>query len=202
MVVCGFLIFVLIPRFLGRRREAGSPEQTARSGAAAMATRQAAYNLEESGRRAPRDPETGDSSPPVLLLSHFCAATFLCFGDVRVGTSRTRSLVLQNPHEEPLQVELSLLRAAGQGFSVVPSRCELKVGARGTSPWRGALGIQREKLSQLPAVTVGYSAADVGLGAEGTPTLGQLPVLILGHSLCRAGLGLERDPDTKSTPPF
>ncbi|XP_052593061.1 abnormal spindle-like microcephaly-associated protein [Peromyscus californicus insignis] len=91
-----------------------------------MATRQAAYNPEESGRRAPRDPETGDSSPPVLLLSHFCAAPFLCFGDVRVGTSRTRSLVLQNPHEEPLQVELWLLRAAGQGFSVVPSRCELK----------------------------------------------------------------------------
>ncbi|XP_036058918.1 abnormal spindle-like microcephaly-associated protein [Onychomys torridus] len=91
-----------------------------------MATRQAAYNLEESGRRAHRDPETGDSPPPVLLLSHFCAAPFLCFGDVRVGTSRTRSLLLQNPHEEPLQVELSLLRAAGQGFSVVPSRCELK----------------------------------------------------------------------------
>ncbi|KAL6073202.1 hypothetical protein STEG23_031590 [Scotinomys teguina] len=91
-----------------------------------MATWQAAYNLEESGQRAHRDPEARDSSPPVLLLSHFCAAPFLCFGDVRVGTSRTRSLVLQNPHEEPLQVELSLLRAAGQGFSVVPSRCELK----------------------------------------------------------------------------
>ncbi|XP_041504869.1 abnormal spindle-like microcephaly-associated protein [Microtus oregoni] len=91
-----------------------------------MATRPAAYHLEESGRRVPRDPAAGDSSPPVLLLSHFCPSPFLCFGDVRVGATRTRSLILQNPHEEPLQVELSLLRAADQGFSVVPSRCELK----------------------------------------------------------------------------
>lgn len=94
-----------------------------------MATRQAAYSPEESGRRARRDPAAGDASPPVLLLSHFCAVPFLCFGDVRVGTSRTRSLVLHNPHEEPLQVELSLVRAVGQGFSALPNRCELKVGA-------------------------------------------------------------------------
>nr|AAY46816.1 abnormal spindle-like microcephaly associated splice variant 1 [Mus musculus] len=91
-----------------------------------MATMQAASCPEERGRRARPDPEAGDPSPPVLLLSHFCGVPFLCFGDVRVGTSRTRSLVLHNPHEEPLQVELSLLRAAGQGFSVAPNRCELK----------------------------------------------------------------------------
>ncbi|XP_075844260.1 abnormal spindle-like microcephaly-associated protein [Microtus pennsylvanicus] len=91
-----------------------------------MATRPAAYHLEESGRRVHRDPAAGDSSPPVLLLSHFCPSPFLCFGDVRVGATRTRSLILQNPHEEPLQVELSLLRAADQGFSVVPSLCELQ----------------------------------------------------------------------------
>lgn len=101
-----------------------------------MATVQAAYCPEESGRRARRDPAAEDASPPVLLLSHFCAIPFLCFGDVRVGTSRTRSLVLHNPHEEPLQVKLSLLRAAGQGFSVSANRCELQVGARATSPWR------------------------------------------------------------------
>lgn len=112
-----------------------------------MATVQAAYSLEESGRRARRDPAAGDASPPVLLLSHFCAVPFLCFGDVRVGTSRTRSLVLHNPHEEPLQVEVSLLRAAGQGFSVSWNRCELKVGARGTSPWRylGSIGRNSQK---------------------------------------------------------
>lgn len=91
-----------------------------------MATRQADYHLEESGRRVHRDLAAGDSSPPVLLLSHFCPSPFLCFGDVRVGATRTRSLILQNPHEEPLQVELSLLRAADQGFSVAPSGCELK----------------------------------------------------------------------------
>ncbi|XP_031240091.1 abnormal spindle-like microcephaly-associated protein isoform X2 [Mastomys coucha] len=91
-----------------------------------MATVQAAYCPEESGRRARRDPAAEDASPPVLLLSHFCAVPFLCFGDVRVGTSRTRSLVLHNPHEEPLQVKLSLLRAAGQGFSVLANHCELQ----------------------------------------------------------------------------
>ncbi|GAB1285499.1 Abnormal spindle-like microcephaly-associated protein homolog [Apodemus speciosus] len=91
-----------------------------------MATVQAAYCREESGRRAHRDPAAEDTSPPVLLLSHFCPVPFLCFGDVRVGTSRTRSLVLHNPHEEPVHVELSLLRAAGQGFSVSLNRCELK----------------------------------------------------------------------------
>lgn len=91
-----------------------------------MATVQAAYSSEESGRRARRDPAAEDASPPVLLLSHFCAVPFLCFGDVRVGTSRTRSLVLHNPHAEPLHVELSLLRAAGQGFSASPNRCELQ----------------------------------------------------------------------------
>lgn len=101
-----------------------------------MATVQASSCPEESGRRARSDPAARDQSPPELLLSHFCAVPFLCFGDVRVGTSRTRSLVLRNPHEELLQVELSLLRAAGQGFSVSPNRCELKVGARATSPWR------------------------------------------------------------------
>lgn len=104
-----------------------------------MAMRQAARSPEESRRRTHRDPAAEDASPPpVLLLSHFCAAPFLCFGDVLVGASRTRSLVLHNPHEEPLQVELSLQRAAGQGFSVLPSRCELKVGVRGTSPTAGA----------------------------------------------------------------
>ncbi|XP_034369003.1 LOW QUALITY PROTEIN: abnormal spindle-like microcephaly-associated protein [Arvicanthis niloticus] len=91
-----------------------------------MATVQAASSREESGRRERPDPAPGDASPPVLLLSHFCAVPFLCFGDVRVGTSRTRSLVLHNPHEEPLQVEVSLLRAAGKGFSVSRNRCELK----------------------------------------------------------------------------
>lgn len=150
------------PGFLGTRRAAGRGYEIACSGAAAMATRQAAYNREESGRRVHRDPApaAAESPPPVLPLSHFCAAPFLCFGDVRVGASRTRSLVLQNPHEEPLLVELSLLRAASQGFSVVPSRCELKVGARGMSPGRGPLGFQRESSRE----TKSASSLDGGAG--------------------------------------
>ncbi|XP_060220381.1 abnormal spindle-like microcephaly-associated protein [Meriones unguiculatus] len=91
-----------------------------------MATRQAASSPEEGGRRPRGDPAAGAASPPVLLLRHFCTVPFLCFGDVRVGASRTRSLVLHNPHGEPLQVEPSLVRAAAQGFSVSPNRCELK----------------------------------------------------------------------------
>lgn len=110
----------------GKPAGPGQPVPDCPERAAAMATVQAAYCPEESGRRARRDPAAEDPSPPVLLLSHFCAAPFLCFGDVRVGTSRTRSLVLHNPHEESVHVELSLLRAAGQGFSVSPNRCELK----------------------------------------------------------------------------
>ncbi|XP_055480719.1 abnormal spindle-like microcephaly-associated protein [Psammomys obesus] len=91
-----------------------------------MATRQAASSPEEGGRRPRGHPAAGAASPPVLLLRHFCTVPFLCFGDVRVGASRTRSLVLHNPHGEPLQVEPSLVRAAAQGFSVSPNRCELK----------------------------------------------------------------------------
>uniref|UniRef100_A0A8C6S2L6 Abnormal spindle microtubule assembly n=1 Tax=Nannospalax galili TaxID=1026970 RepID=A0A8C6S2L6_NANGA len=69
---------------------------------------------------------TGAPRPPVLPLSHFCAPPFLCFGDVRVGGSRTRPLVLYNPHEEALRVELLLMRAADRGFSGSPSCCELQ----------------------------------------------------------------------------
>lgn len=139
-----------------------------------MATWQAASSPEESGRRPHGDPAAAGASPPVLLLSHFCTVPFLCFGDVRVGASRTRSLVLHNPHEEPLQVELSLVRAAGQGFSVSSNRCELKVGARGVAPWRGP-GFSRH----VP-------------GDPGTPTPSPLPVLIPGRPLCTVELGLNR----------
>lgn len=164
-----------------------------------MATRQAAYHLEDSGRRVHRDPAAGDSSPPVLLLSHFCPSPFLCFGDVRVGATRTRSLILQNPHEESLQVELSLQRAADQGFSVVPSRCELKVGVRacprGVAPlaYSAKLG---EKLSQLPPSLDGGGFCRYGAGNS---TLGQLPVLVLGLFHLQGRTGIEQDPNTKSS---
>uniref|UniRef100_A0A8C3YAF3 Abnormal spindle-like microcephaly-associated protein homolog n=1 Tax=Catagonus wagneri TaxID=51154 RepID=A0A8C3YAF3_9CETA len=71
----------------------------------------------------PRGPgaEEGAASPPVLSLSHFCRSPFLCFGDVRLGTSRTLPLALDNPNEEVANVRLSRVPAAEQGFSVRPS---------------------------------------------------------------------------------
>lgn len=77
-------------------------------------------------------------------------------------------------------MELSLQRAADQGFSAVPSRCELKVGMRacprGVAPlaFGEKLG---EKLSQLPPSLDGGGFCRYGAG---NPTLGQLPVLVLG----------------------
>ncbi|XP_006834297.1 PREDICTED: abnormal spindle-like microcephaly-associated protein homolog [Chrysochloris asiatica] len=58
------------------------------------------------------------ASPPVLSLSHFCKPPFLCFGDVRLGTSRTLSLAIDNPNEEVAEVEICRFPAADQGFSV------------------------------------------------------------------------------------
>ncbi|XP_045838379.1 abnormal spindle-like microcephaly-associated protein isoform X2 [Meles meles] len=90
-----------------------------------MATRRVGRSWEVSPteRRQPaglRGPGAEDAaaSPPVLSLSHFCRSPFLCFGDVRLGASRTLPLVLDNPNEEVAEVKISHLPAAEQGFSV------------------------------------------------------------------------------------
>ncbi|XP_022364566.1 abnormal spindle-like microcephaly-associated protein isoform X3 [Enhydra lutris kenyoni] len=90
-----------------------------------MATRRVGRSWEVSPteRRPPaglRGPGAEDAaaSPPVLSLSHFCRSPFLCFGDVRLGASRTLPLVLDNPNEEVAEVKISHLPAAEQGFSV------------------------------------------------------------------------------------
>ncbi|XP_057171375.1 abnormal spindle-like microcephaly-associated protein isoform X4 [Ursus arctos] len=62
--------------------------------------------------------EDAAASPPVLSLSHFCRSPFLCFGDVRLGDSRTLPLVLDNPNDEITEVKISHFPAAEQGFSV------------------------------------------------------------------------------------
>ncbi|KAL2771103.1 abnormal spindle-like microcephaly-associated protein isoform 1 [Daubentonia madagascariensis] len=62
------------------------------------------------------------ASPPVLSLSHFCRSPFLCFGDVRLGASRTLPLALDNPNEEVAEVKISHFPAADLGFSV-SQRC-------------------------------------------------------------------------------
>ncbi|XP_074164767.1 abnormal spindle-like microcephaly-associated protein isoform X2 [Sminthopsis crassicaudata] len=77
------------------------------------------------GPRAPRVAETGDS-PAFLRLSHFSRPPFLCFGDVRVGVSRTLPLVLDNPNDEVVEVSVARLPAADKGFSVSPQSCVLQ----------------------------------------------------------------------------
>ncbi|XP_061041266.1 abnormal spindle-like microcephaly-associated protein isoform X2 [Eubalaena glacialis] len=74
-------------------------------------------------RAGPRGPgaEEEAASPPVLSLSHFCRSPFLCFGDVRLGASRTLPLALDNPNEEAAAVKLSRGPAAECGFTVWPS---------------------------------------------------------------------------------
>ncbi|XP_003792358.1 abnormal spindle-like microcephaly-associated protein isoform X1 [Otolemur garnettii] len=62
--------------------------------------------------------EQAVASPPVLSLSHFCRPPFLCFGDVRLGTSRTLPLTVVNPNEEVAEVKISHFPAADLGFGV------------------------------------------------------------------------------------
>ncbi|XP_006155520.1 abnormal spindle-like microcephaly-associated protein, partial [Tupaia chinensis] len=59
-------------------------------------------------------------SPPLLSLSHFCRSPFVCFGDVRLGTSRTLPLAVQNPNQEVAEVRISQFPAADLGFTVSP----------------------------------------------------------------------------------
>ncbi|XP_027976135.1 abnormal spindle-like microcephaly-associated protein isoform X3 [Eumetopias jubatus] len=70
--------------------------------------------------------EDAAASPPVLSLSHFCRSPFLCFGDVRLGASRTLPLVLDNPNDEVAEVKISHFPAAEQGFSVSQRWFELQ----------------------------------------------------------------------------
>ncbi|XP_004415558.1 PREDICTED: abnormal spindle-like microcephaly-associated protein isoform X2 [Odobenus rosmarus divergens] len=98
-----------------------------------MATRRVGRSWEVSPteRRPPaglRGPAAEDAaaSPPVLSLSHFCRSPFLCFGDVRLGASRTLPLVLDNPNDEVAEVKISHFPAPEQGFSVSQRWFELQ----------------------------------------------------------------------------
>uniref|UniRef100_A0A8C0SK45 Assembly factor for spindle microtubules n=1 Tax=Canis lupus familiaris TaxID=9615 RepID=A0A8C0SK45_CANLF len=92
-----------------------------------MATRRAgrSWEVSPSGPR-PAAGEAAAASPPVLSLSHFCRSPFLCFGDVRLGGSRTLPLLLHNPNDEAARVEVCRAPAAQQGFSVSPRRFQLQ----------------------------------------------------------------------------
>ncbi|XP_074076994.1 abnormal spindle-like microcephaly-associated protein [Macrotis lagotis] len=76
--------------------------------------------------RSPRSPRSPRGSPALLRLSHFSRPPFLCFGDVRVGASRSLPLVLHNPNQEVLEVSVARLPPADRGFSVSPPRCVLQ----------------------------------------------------------------------------
>ncbi|XP_012505908.1 PREDICTED: abnormal spindle-like microcephaly-associated protein isoform X1 [Propithecus coquereli] len=99
-----------------------------------MTTRRAGRSRWELSPTKPRPPaglrgsaaEAEAASPPVLSLSHFCRSPFLCFGDVRLGTSRALPLALDNPNEEVAEVRISRLPAADLGFSVSPRRFVLQ----------------------------------------------------------------------------
>ncbi|XP_066876876.1 abnormal spindle-like microcephaly-associated protein isoform X2 [Kogia breviceps] len=90
-----------------------------------MATRRRGRDRWERSppERRPRGPRAEEeaASPPVLSLSHFCRSPFLCFGDVRLGASRTLPLALDNPNEEATAVRLSRGPATECGFTVWPS---------------------------------------------------------------------------------
>ncbi|KAM4860799.1 abnormal spindle-like microcephaly-associated protein [Thomomys bottae] len=92
-----------------------------------MATQRAARSRDGAERRPPAAAaaEAEAASPPVLSLSHFCRSPFVSFGDVRVGATRTRPLLLLNPHDEVVEVQVRG-PAADLGFRVEPRRCELR----------------------------------------------------------------------------
>ncbi|XP_036614160.1 abnormal spindle-like microcephaly-associated protein [Trichosurus vulpecula] len=77
------------------------------------------------GSREPQGAEA-EGSPVLLRLSHFSRPPFVCFGDVRVGASRTLPLVLDNPNDEVVEVSVARLPAADKGFSVSPQSCVLQ----------------------------------------------------------------------------
>uniref|UniRef100_A0A5F8G7C0 Assembly factor for spindle microtubules n=1 Tax=Monodelphis domestica TaxID=13616 RepID=A0A5F8G7C0_MONDO len=77
------------------------------------------------GQQTSRGTEVS-GSPVLLRLSHFSRPPFLCFGDVRVGVSRTLPLILDNPNEEVVDVRVARLPKADQGFSVSPQSCILQ----------------------------------------------------------------------------
>ncbi|XP_037681033.1 abnormal spindle-like microcephaly-associated protein [Choloepus didactylus] len=95
-----------------------------------MATRRAGRSCWERSPTEPGPPaglrntvaEEEAASPPVLSLSHFCKSPFLCFGDVRLGASRTLPLALDNPNEEVAEVKISRFPAVDRGFSI-SQRC-------------------------------------------------------------------------------
>lgn len=150
-----------------------------------MATRRAGRGCgagSSTAQRAPRGPSASGeaASPPVLSLSHFCTKPFLCFGDVRVGASRTLPLALDNPNAEEASVTLPRFPAAARGFDVRPRAFVLQVGDGGApgrapsprpsrerhaptrAPWRTGSSFRSLRASPGPPSTEGACALAAG----------------------------------------
>ncbi|KAL8178197.1 UNVERIFIED_CONTAM: hypothetical protein K2H54_035587, partial [Gekko kuhli] len=99
-----------------RHAEATVPrEQLSPSGRRRWAAR--AGKMEEDG---------DDTDTAVLTLSHFTRPPFLSFGTVRVGTSRSRRLALENPGDEPVLLAMCRPPPASKGFAVEQLSCLLQ----------------------------------------------------------------------------
>uniref|UniRef100_A0A8C3L5H5 Abnormal spindle microtubule assembly n=1 Tax=Chrysolophus pictus TaxID=9089 RepID=A0A8C3L5H5_CHRPC len=62
--------------------------------------------------------DDSDEEPAVLVLSHFSRPPYLSFGSLRVGSSRTRRLGIDNPNAERVEVLIDRFPASDRGFSL------------------------------------------------------------------------------------
>ncbi|NXV95028.1 ASPM protein, partial [Calonectris borealis] len=74
--------------------------------------------------------EDADEAPAVLVLSHFSRPPFLSFGSLRIGTSRTRLLGIDNPNAENAEVVVDRFPASARGFSIEHRRFSVQSGQR------------------------------------------------------------------------
>ncbi|NWT18245.1 ASPM protein, partial [Vireo altiloquus] len=74
--------------------------------------------------------EDADEGPAVLVLSYFFRPPFLSFGRLRVGSSRTRLLGIDNPNEDDADVVIDRFPAAASGFSIEQRRFFVEAGQR------------------------------------------------------------------------
>ncbi|XP_054141813.1 abnormal spindle-like microcephaly-associated protein [Melozone crissalis] len=104
------------------------------AGSVAAAVRGDSSPASKPGRRrwAPRggEEEDADEEPAVLVLSYFSRPPFLSFGRLRVGTSRTRLLGIDNPNEDDAEVVIERFPAAARGFSIERRRFFVESGQR------------------------------------------------------------------------
>ncbi|POI31802.1 hypothetical protein CIB84_004447, partial [Bambusicola thoracicus] len=78
----------------------------------------------------PRPEDDSDEEPAVLVLSHFSRPPYLSFGNLRVGTSRTRLLGIDNPNAEHAEVVVDRFPASSRGFSLERRRFAVESGQR------------------------------------------------------------------------